>query len=142
MISFDINPPLLNTLHEVFHETRGCKLLSFIIQQDNTPTDSEEIDVVLTRDGTVTTYDSSVVDLLADATAHAFYLGSGLAILTAEEAGVNVALFPPILQNSTAPYRGDIIEGVDMKVEVRQTSPIEAGARIRVNAWIQTPVAV
>jgi len=133
----DQNPPVLNTLHEVFHVTGGCKLQCITVRQTNTPINAEEIDIVVTIDGTVYTYDASVVGNLANNVEYAIVLYAfGIGTITDLDIQDIAALGyqHKILHKFTGLDQGFDDEqfcGDDIKVEIRQTSAIAAGARVR-----------
>jgi len=149
MVLTDENPPIINTLHEVFEITTGCRLRKIVVYQSNTPVDAEEIDVVITLDGTPYTYDSSVIGLMAADTDFLVYMHAESALVSPYVIDISaVAALGyeiPVLGANNAADQGltqSFIERESIKVEVRQTSPIEAGARIRVLAVYDEKVTI
>lgn len=142
LVTLDQNPPVLNTLHEVFNETGGVVLHSLNIVQTNTPTNAAEVDVLITVDGRTILFDSSVVNVLNDSTTYGFSMGIDNATTTTEtdRADLNANLRPIYMIDGTAPERGFPLKGDSIKVEIRQTSAIDAGARIIVQALIEKTV--
>lgn len=132
----DENPPTLNTLHEVFEATGGVELESVYVVQTNTPTNMEEIDIVITKDGTAYTYDASVVGQLTHnqeyaviiyglgAVAYPVYIPD-ITVLDSKVISQNLQAGPPVTSE------GGSFSGHTIKVEIRQTSAIAAGARVR-----------
>jgi len=145
IVTLDQNPPVLNTLHEVFDYSGGVRLITLIVRQDNTPTNSEEIDVVITLDGgTPFLYDGSAVNTMDNASNYSVYTYFGTALTTTFTAAIdvnNATVYPLSLEHSGGNI-GDALEGESIKVEVRQTSAIAAGARIRVLAIVERAVNV
>lgn len=140
LVVADFNPPVINVLNEVFNETGGVRVLDIRVQQDNTGVSAEEIDILITVDGEEMLYDSSVINPLNSGSVYVPYFGTGNATLTQftdnmDASTASHALIDNII--ATAPYRGFPICGNNVKLEVRQTSAIPAGQRIRVNAVIE-----
>ena len=144
IVTLDQNPPVFNTLHEVFHYIGGVKINHLLVIQTNTPTNNEEIDVLITIDGREILYDSSVVNVLNNNTTYAFTMTFQSAIYTTETAlaSMSVDMQPIYLITAPAPFRGFEMKGHDIMVQVRQTSAIAAGARIRVACLVERLVAV
>lgn len=143
-ISKDFNPPTLNTLHEIFAEPHS-KLLSLSVIQTNTPTNDEEIDIVFTRGATTWTYDGSAIGTMTNAKEYVIY------ILMPDTTGAPYTL--EIYDLTTGNHSFLLMRGWAMgedqqplkdidKVEIRQTSAIAAGARIKVKATYETLVIV
>lgn len=133
----DRNPPTFNTLHEVFAAVGGVKLLEVDVIQTNTPTNMEEIDVVITLDGTPYIYDASVIGGLLNNTLynpimHQDGIGTvayEIDMLAYVAGNESTKILSQYGVQSDAP-----LEGHSITLEVRQTSAIAAGARIRTKA--------
>lgn len=141
-VILDQNPPVLNTLHEVFSATGGVKLLTIRVRQDNTPTNVEEIDIVITKDGTAYTYDASAIGGLNNATEYTVHINSMTVTIAAFQPDIMAANNKVMSIDSTAPGLGTAIKGHDIMVQVRQTSAIAAGARIRCKCTYEVLEAV
>jgi len=142
----DRNPPTLNTLHEVFSATGGVRLVNIAVHQFNTPTDAEEIDIVITLDGTAYTYDGSAIGMLDHNKEYEVFMwASGVTAYpayTVDVVDTSGALEPFFAMHVGTGEGGKPIERHSIKVEVRQTSPIEAGARIRTKVTYEVLEAV
>ena len=144
----DRNPPTLNTLHEVMSETGGVRLVFIEIIQTNTPTNAEEIDVVVTIDGTPYIYDGSVIGVMGNNTRYYVRIESGDPVGTpayqldiGDVTALGYANF--IIESYTgAGQASKSLERHSIKVEVRQTSAIAAGARIRTKCTYEVLEAV
>lgn len=137
MITLDQNPPVLNTLHEVLNATGGVRILSIIVLQTNTPTNNEEIDVVVTVDGSAYTFDGSAIGTMAHNTAYGIYFDARDPVAQATMAlsidfnDITGVGYHNMLQIYEASAYTQYLCGRTIKIEVRQTSAIAAGARIR-----------
>lgn len=132
----DRNPPTLNTLHEVFSAKGGVKLLNIAVIQTNTPTNMEEIDIVITLDGTPYTYDASAIGGLLNNTEYSVIIwATGVTAYPAYTVDITTLRSKVLVIDAQAgpppTGQGKPIERHAIKVEVRQTSAIAAAARIR-----------
>jgi len=134
----DFNPPILNTLHEVINISGGCRLVAITVIQSNTPTGAEEIDVLITKDGTPILYDGSAIAMMNHNNSYGIIIYSqdatqaAYATINALDIGA-VGYTEMLCANYMgAGHDGKPLEGETILVQVRQTSAIAAGARIRV----------
>ena len=118
-----IAPPTLNTLHEVINESGGVKLLFLEVRQTNTPTNNEEIDVLITKDGTAMLYDSSVVAMMNNNVIYGICMIPGNVDQPAYDLdAVNLtAATRPVILSDGADDPGFKVEGQDIKVEIRDS---------------------
>jgi hypothetical protein len=143
-IRADFNPPALNTLHTVFDYSGGVKLETLIVMQSNTPTNAEEIDVLITIDGRTILYDGSVINPMVDSSDYSVFIliVTATTLLEQDQIDISLNMKAPYNFNDNAPYRGDPLKGHSIMVQVRQTSAIAAGARIQVVAIVNRSVAL
>lgn len=130
----DFNPPVLNTLHEVIHELAGCRIVCIEVRQTNTPTNAEEIDILITQDGNSWLYDASVVGVLTNNVKY----GVKCMPYNVDEPAYNLDVHDytastiPFIVSDNNEGKSSELEGVNVLVQVRQTSAIAAAARIMV----------
>jgi len=128
-------PPVQNTYYEIFNQSGGVILKTLKIQQDNTPTDAEDIDILITVDGRTIFYDH-VINALNHGTLYtAFMTAAGLYVDETGSFDVTALPASPVralwMADPTSGAIGFPLKGHEIKVEVRQTSAIEAGSRLR-----------
>lgn len=138
----DLNPPTFNTAHEVVEITGGAKLYLVAVIQTNTPTNDADVDVIITLDGAAYTYDSSAAGALPNNQTN-YYFGNQTAVTVTDfYVDQNANAYPTVLLNTTAPFRGLPLVGSIIKVEVKQTSALDAAARIRAKVYYEQLEAV
>ena len=143
--SVDLNPPTLNTLHEVFSETGGVRLYNIQVIQTNTPTNAEDVDIQIVIDGTTYLYDASaVVPLNNNDEYNAHFFAHDMATYPdAYDFDLETNITPMLsLDNTNVPFSGKGTPGHAISFHVRQTSAIAAGARIRAKASYELLVRV
>lgn len=138
----DINPPTLNTLHSIVSSTTGMRVIAIELVQTNTPTNAEEIDVVIEADGNTWIYDASVIGVINNNNKYgvkALPHNIGEAVYNLDLQDINASGAAPLLisDGQTPGFGLKEIEGQDVDVQVRQTSAIAAGARIRAKVTYQ-----
>lgn len=143
-VLLDQNPPVLNTLHEVFAGNAGVKLIAIEVYQTNTPTNAEDVDILVTQDGQAWLYDSSDVGPLLDATKYgvrAMPYNVFEAVYKLDVKTIAAGDIPFLISDGTDQI-GTSIDGQEVKAEIRQTSAIAAAARIRCKATYKKLEAV
>ena len=144
-VRIDKNPPVINVLNEVFDESGGVRLVSFIVKQTNTETDGKEIDILITLDGTTYLYDSSDIGQLLHDTDYAPCIVTGNtaeAAYVIDPVGVAGAGGSSMLLGYGITIEGKPLEGHAIKVEVRLTDAAGTAQRLFVKATYETLEAV
>jgi len=111
-----------NTLYEIFNLTGGIEFACLVGYQTNTDVNAEEIDLVLTIDGRVYTYDASVIgDWTVNEDQMIFLTYTAYNVvpqLWVDAAGQG----QPLRTYSTAWAMNGELKGHDMKLEIRDTA--------------------
>ena len=112
------------------------------VLQSNTPTDSEQIDIVIEQDGNTWIYDASSIGNLLNNNKYGVKalphnVNDPVYGLDLQNINASGAIPLIIADGQTPGFELAALEGVDVNVQVRQTSPIEAGARIRAKVTYQ-----
>ena len=147
----DMNPPVINVLETVFEAIGGVKLLLVDIIHDNTAHSVEDIDILLTIDGVERLYDGSVTGALTAANGYAIHFGTVdsalpgnvpwlLDITDIGGTGYGSSIFVELF--NAVETLGFPLSGHDIKLEIRQTTTVDAGQRIRVNVAYEVLEAV
>lgn len=141
-VQLDMNPPVINVLETVFAATGGVRLLLVDILHSNTANSAEDIDVLLTIDGIERLYDSSAVGQLTANNNYGIHFGTYDAALpgnppwtldltdvggTAYGSSIFLNIF------NTQETLGFPLSAHTIMLQIRQTTVVDAGQRIRVN---------
>jgi len=144
-IKIDKNPPVITALNEVFDKTGGVRLVSLIAKQTNTETDGKEIDILITKDGTTYTYDSSDIGQLVNNKDYAICIITGNtdeAAYVIDVVDVTIVGGSSMLLGYGITVEGKPLEGHDIKVEVRLTNAAGTAQRLYAKATYETLEAV
>ena len=144
--TLDMNPPVINIAETLFDAIGGVELSSICLQQNNDEAAGKEVDVIITKDGTVYTYDASSIGDIASGSEHVVILNpSNPDGTTTFELDLSAYIHPKAIidhQSGTTAGAGFMLKGHSIKVEIKLTQAAGTNQRIYVKAFYNQLEAV